>query len=65
MKIDECEVLDNVNVIAQANGVISINNVEMISGNDNDDQIGSAVSSGDHLPNVGTDVSALTSDLPV
>jgi len=33
-----------------------INNIEMIAGNDNDDQIGSAVSSGDHLSNVGTDV---------
>ena len=34
----------------------------MISGKDNDDQIVSAVSSVDHSSNVGTDVSALTSD---
>ena len=34
----------------------------MSSGNDNDGEIGSTVSSVDHLSNVATDVSALTSD---
>ena len=69
VKIDECDVLDNVDVMTQGDDITLINNADnagvisaVISGNNNDDQIGSAVSSVDHLPNVGTDVSALTPD---
>jgi len=36
----------------------------MILGNDNYDQVEPGVSSADHLSNVGTDVSALTSESP-
>jgi len=66
VKIDEFDVLDNVNVMTLGDYVTLINTSDImpavISGNDNDDQVGSAVSSADNLSDVGTDVSALTSD---
>ena len=58
MKIDVCDVLDNVNVVTQGD-VTLISNAKILSGNDNDGEIGSTVSSVDHLSNVATDVSAL------
>jgi len=61
VKIDEYDVLDNVNVMTQ-DDVTLINNAEMLLGNDNDGEIGSAVSSVYPLSNVDTDISALTSD---
>lgn len=63
MKIDECDVLDNVHAMTQGDDVTLINDADnagiisaIISGNDNDDQIGSAVSSVDHLSNAGADL---------
>jgi len=70
VKIDECDVLNYVNVMTQADDDVTlINNADImhaeISSDDNDNQIGSAVSSIDHLSNVETTLTAntaLTSD---
>ena len=50
VKIDECDVLDNVDMMTQGDDVTFIKNADnagiisaMISGNDSDDHIGSAV----------------------